>query len=233
MTIEEIYKKGTAKQLWEAWDASQRTHFLIDHYDMFGTEIESDVNKYAQKFSHSSWKDIPNPIQKQVAIHHAMGFYGEGGRAGMKEAKYIVTIFDKNKGWRANFTIPLSKEKAEQRAEELKEQMKKSIPKYQFAEDIKVEKTKPGIIYKEEGGPIESEIINPKMKTYLTPAKKQLLSKITSIREKMQKVKDPQVLESLEGHIRKLEDILNKKIPTRTKIQNWKQEKQKRLKRNS
>lgn len=55
MTLEEIYKKGTAAQLWAAWDATQRSHFLIDHYDAFGPDLESDVNKYAQKFSHSSW----------------------------------------------------------------------------------------------------------------------------------------------------------------------------------
>lgn len=76
--LEDIYRTGTAKQLWEAWDVAQHSHFLIDHYDMFISELESDVNKYAQKFSHSSYDDLPDPIKKQIAIHHAMGIYKEG-----------------------------------------------------------------------------------------------------------------------------------------------------------
>lgn len=95
MNLEEIYKKGTAKQLWDnGWDVTQRTHFLIDHYDAFGPDLESDVNKYAQKFSHSAWKDLPKAIQTQVAIHHAMGIYKDGGKI-KPPMKYLTT--DKKK----------------------------------------------------------------------------------------------------------------------------------------
>ena len=157
MALDKIYKEGTAKELWEFWNINERSHFLIDHYDMYSTELESDVNKYAQKFSHSEWKNLPLPIKKQVAIHHAMGVYG---------APEPVNTSSK---------------------------MSKS--------------------------------------SYLTPKKKELLSKLTAIKEKMVTVTDKAVLTSLNGHIQRLEAILNSKTPTHTKINNWKQEKAKKLSR--
>lgn len=148
--ILEAYQKGTHEDLWNAWEAPERTHFLIDHYDMVTSELESDVTKYGQKFSHAPWKDLPQPIRQQVAIHHAMGFYVDGGTA-------------------------------------------KPLP----------------------------------MK-YLTPSKKQLLEKITSIKERMKDVKDEKTLASIHAILSKAEEELNAKIPTRQKIQNWKEEKAKR-----
>lgn len=157
--IIEFYKNGTAQQLWDkGWGFPERTHFLIDHYDMFSMQLDGDTNKYAQKFSHSAYKDLPKQIQQHVAIHHAMGFYDEGGRI-------------------------------------------QNTP---------------------------SKMRSP----YLTQSKKQLLSKITSIKEKMQKVKDPQVLESINAHIQKLEALLHSKPSTREKVENWKKRKtEKRLNR--
>lgn len=157
MALDKIYKQGAAKELWEFWNVSERAHFLIDHYDMYSTELESDVTKYAQKFSHSEWKNLPMPIKKQIAIHHAMGAYG--------------------------------------------------APE-----------------------PVKSPTKMSKT-PYLTPKKKELLSKLTAIKEKMDNVKDEKVLASLNQQIQEMEATLSIKTPTDTKIQNWKQEKAKRLSR--
>lgn len=74
-------------------------------------------------------------------IKKEINFASDGAKKNTMENLYIVTIFDKNIGRRANLTIPLPKEKAEKRAEDLKIQMQNSIPKYQFAEDIRVEES--------------------------------------------------------------------------------------------
>lgn len=150
MSLDKIYKEGAAKELWEFWNVQERSHFLIDHYDMYSTELESDVNKYAQKFSHSAWKDLPLPIKKQVAIHHAMGAYGAP------------------------------------------------------------EPVKPTKMSKS---------------TYLTPKKKELLSKLTAIKEKMANVKDEKVLAALNKQIEDMAATLSSKTPTHTQIEKWRDEK--------
>lgn len=87
--IEDLYTKGTAQQLWDdGWDVKQRTHFLIDHYSMLHLQLESDVNKYAQKFSHSAYKDLPDIIKTELTVHHAIGFYAKGGE--IKDGIQIV-----------------------------------------------------------------------------------------------------------------------------------------------
>lgn len=151
MALDKIYKEGAAKELWEFWDVSEHSHFLIDHYDIYSAELESDVSKYAQKFSHSEWKDLPMAIKKQIAIHHAMGVYGA-------------------------------------------------------PEPVKT---------------------NPKMlkPSYLTPKKKELVSKLTAIKEKMAGVKDEKVLASLNEQISDMEATLNIKTPTHKKIEKWRDDK--------
>ena len=59
-----------------------------------------------------------------------------------EQDSYVVTIFDKNKGTRANYTNPMPKAKADATAKLLANDMKIAIPKYQFAKDIKVEPVK-------------------------------------------------------------------------------------------
>lgn len=95
MTIEEIYKKGTAEQLWNAWDPKQRIHFLEDHDAIInkmsrkaGFEIPKrtaqGLKKVQTEFAAEKFNDLHTVIQKAIAIHHATGFYNEGGRAGIK-----------------------------------------------------------------------------------------------------------------------------------------------------
>lgn len=79
MNLTDIYANGTAQQLWQAWSQKQRTHFLIDHADMFIEVMEKDFNTSAEEFAKMDFMKLPNSIRKEVIIHHAMGIYKEGG----------------------------------------------------------------------------------------------------------------------------------------------------------
>jgi hypothetical protein len=52
---------------------------------------------------------------------------------------YYITAYDRNKGRRANITIPQSKEKTELILKDLKRQMRIAIPKYKNLSQFKIE----------------------------------------------------------------------------------------------
>ena len=58
-----------------------------------------------------------------------------------KKTRYVVTIFDKNKGRRARYTEPRTKSDATKQAKKLRQEMRTSISEYQFAKDIRVERS--------------------------------------------------------------------------------------------
>lgn len=77
--LNSIYSSGTSKQLWQAWDAKQRSHFLADHIDMFLTELGKDKNEGIEELSKVEYSKLPLLIRSEIAIHHAMGIYKKGG----------------------------------------------------------------------------------------------------------------------------------------------------------
>lgn len=77
--LAQIYKTGTAKQLWEAWTPDNRTHFLMDHAVEFFELMGDDYTKSSNGFAVLSYDTLPSPIKKSVLIHHAQGMYAGGG----------------------------------------------------------------------------------------------------------------------------------------------------------
>ena len=99
-TLAQIYKTGTAKQLWETWTPENRAHFLMDHAVEFFELMGNDYTKSSNGFSVLSYDTLPSPIKKSVLIHHAQGMYAEGGGiSGFfgKAKKYGKTAFKKSK----------------------------------------------------------------------------------------------------------------------------------------
>lgn len=80
--LQKIYEKGTAGQLWDAWTEKERTHFLIDHASQFNDLMGDDYSKSAKAYTTLTYDTLPSEIKKEVAIHHAMGMYNDGGGAG-------------------------------------------------------------------------------------------------------------------------------------------------------
>lgn len=72
--------------------------------------------------------------------------FAKKGRGGgirnkeIKDDKYVVTAEVRNQTWPSRITEELPKERAEKTADELRQSMKRSIPKYKWAKDIKVKK---------------------------------------------------------------------------------------------
>lgn len=108
MTIEQIYEKGTAEQLWNAWNEKQRINFLQDH--------DAIINKMSKKagfenpkrtprqlkdvlteFAGEKFNNLHGVIQKAIAAHHTGGFYYEGGRIGITKTKSSMKYLTPNK----------------------------------------------------------------------------------------------------------------------------------------
>ena len=98
--LAKIYEKGTAKQLWEAWNPTNRTHFLIDHSGQFFELMGEDYGKSADAFMTLTYDTLPSEIRKELLIHHAMGMYAKGGGIGKywnQAKKTTKAAFNKSK----------------------------------------------------------------------------------------------------------------------------------------
>lgn len=80
VNLQKLYESGSPQQLWDnGWDEKQKSHFLIDHADMYIDEMGKNFNVSAEKFAKLKYEKLPDTIKKQVVIHHAMGIYNNGG----------------------------------------------------------------------------------------------------------------------------------------------------------
>jgi hypothetical protein len=217
--IEFHYTKGTAKSLWnKGWDVAQRSHFLIDHYDMVASELDDNVNEYAQKFSHSAWKDLPAPIKKELALHHAMGYYADGGK--IQHPKYGIgdmTHLGKITGHRIGNTVKQSSRQVGFKS--------KPVHEYNIGDDWYNESQVDYYLIESEqkanGGKSQP------MK-YLTTEKKKIAARITALRAHTNQIKDEETVTAVNRQIDKLEEALNAKTSTKEKVAKWKEAKKAR-----
>lgn len=77
--LAQIYKTGTAKELWGAWTPDNRIHFLMDHSTEYFELMGDDFYKSSKGFSALTYDTLPSPIRKSLLIHHAQGIYSDGG----------------------------------------------------------------------------------------------------------------------------------------------------------
>lgn len=155
-SLEKIYATGTSEQLWEnGWDEKKRSHFLIDHADMYMEEMGKNFNLSVEKFAKIKYSELPNTIKKQVVIHHAMGIYKEGGiiKPGMKlspENKKIKLRIDTLKSSFSGIKSEKAKKKIQDKIDKLQKQFeyrpstKEKIEsnKGKFAMDVPTEYSK-------------------------------------------------------------------------------------------
>lgn len=126
--LEKIYATGTSKQLWDqGWDEKKRSHFLIDHADMYMEEMGKKFNLSVEKFSKMKYSELPNTIKKQIVIHHAMGIYKEGGiiKPGTKlspENKKIKLRIDTLKSSFSGIKSEKAKKKIQDKIDKLQKQ---------------------------------------------------------------------------------------------------------------
>lgn len=89
--LDEIYSKGTAQQLWEAWDEKQRIQFLQDHDAIINKmstkagfenpkRTPQQLKDVLTEFAGEKFNNLHGVIQKAITIHHAMGIYEHGGK---------------------------------------------------------------------------------------------------------------------------------------------------------
>lgn len=80
-SIPNKYEGHTAKEVWEAWDAKQRMHFIKDHGILEKIENQDDVGIL---ISGTYFNELHDEIKQAIAEHIAEGQYAHGGKLSNK-----------------------------------------------------------------------------------------------------------------------------------------------------
>ena len=76
------YKSKTAKEVWEAWNEKQRTHFLQDHFSTEdgATRVGKTFEDKADEMPTWDYEKLPDVVKDELRNHVSEGQYGGGGR---------------------------------------------------------------------------------------------------------------------------------------------------------
>ena len=83
-SISNQYDGKTGKKVWESWTATQKAHFLKDHFYSVGKKLPTK-NIFAMK-----WSELPLYLQNAVSNHVYAGQYAKGGGV---ESKEVVNTY--------------------------------------------------------------------------------------------------------------------------------------------
>lgn len=221
--IIDAYRKGTAEQLWNVWNEPQRIHFIMDHTGNQHTPASQiEISKKAYNF-------LPADIKKQLAIHHATGFYHDGGRAGMKVGGRGFFGLQKGEKIKSNKELSIGDIVLKHSNQFNADNTLKIIGKRKYGNHVALDsiywnpKTNQRIGNEDLGVDVtfgDDEYYKPvTMKTpYQTPDKKKLLAKIKALQEQVKKTTSPEILSAINSHIEEAEKKYKEKKSLRERI---------------
>ena len=77
-SIPDNYEGKSAEQVWNEWDAAQRSHFVSDHRSLFENRIEIPI----VSLPNLDYLALPEIVRTQLDVHVSEGQYAKGGGLG-------------------------------------------------------------------------------------------------------------------------------------------------------